>query len=57
MIENNEKDKSGQMLTLDPNQLQSLELFREDGGVTSKQSGDLFGFQPRSNATILQGMG
>lgn len=48
------KDHSGLMRTLDPKQRKSLELFREYDVVTSKQLGDLFGFQPRTNAALCK---
>lgn len=49
-----EKDHSELMRSLDPKQRKSLELFREYDVVTSKQVGDLFGFQPRTNAFLCK---
>lgn len=57
MIASNEKggkDHSELMRSLDPKQRKSLELFREYDVVTSKQVGDLFGFQPRTNAALCK---
>ena len=48
------KDHSDLMRRLDPKQRKSLELFREYDVVTSKQIGDLFGFQPRTNAALCK---
>ena len=42
------------MRTLDPKQRKALELFREFEVVTAKQIGDLFGFQPRTNAALCK---
>jgi len=52
--EKGEKDFSELMRTLDPKQRKSLELFKEYDVVTSKQIGDLFGFQPRTNAALCK---
>jgi Fic family protein len=52
--EKGEKDHSELMRTLDPKQRKSLELFRAYDVVTSKQVGDLFGFQPRTNAALCK---
>ncbi len=52
--EKGEKDHSDLMRTLDPKQRKALELFREYDLVTSKQVGDLFGFQPRTNAALCK---
>ena len=52
--EKGEKDHSKLMRTLDPKQRKCLELFREYDVVTSKQVGDLFGFQPRTNAALCK---
>jgi len=52
--EKGEKDHSDLMRTLDPKQRKALELFREYDVVTSKQIGDLFGFQPRTNAALCK---
>jgi len=49
-----EKDHSELMRTLDPKQRKALELFREYDVVTSRQIGDLFGFQPRTNAALCK---
>lgn len=57
MIASNEKggkDNSELMRALDPKQRKSLELFKEYDIVTSKQIGDLFGFQPRTNAALCK---
>lgn len=52
--EKGEKDHSALMRSLDPKQRKSLELFRAYDVVTSKQVGDLFGFQPRTNAALCK---
>lgn len=52
--EKGEKDHFKLMRSLDPKQRKSLELFREYDVVTSKQIGDLFGFQPRTNAALCK---
>ena len=52
--EKGEKDHSELMRTLDPKQRKCLELFREYNVVTSRQIGELFGFQPRTNAALCQ---
>ena len=52
--EKGEKDHSELMRTLDPKQRKALELFRDYDVVTSKQIGDLFGFQPRTNAALCK---
>jgi hypothetical protein len=49
-----EKVHSELMRTLDPKQRKALELFKEYAVVTSKQIGDLFGFQPRTNAALCK---
>jgi len=49
-----EKDHSDLLRTLDPKQRKSLELFKEYDVVTAKQIGDLFGFQPRTNAALCK---
>lgn len=57
MIASNEKggkDHSALMRTLDPKQRKALQLFREYNVVTSKQIGDLFGFQPRTNSALCK---
>ena len=57
MIASNEKvdkDHSELMRSLDPKQRKSLELFREYDVVTSKQVGDLFVFQPRTNSSLCK---
>lgn len=52
--ENGEKDYSDLMRILDPKQRKALELFKEYDVVTSKQIGDLFGFQPRTNTALCK---
>jgi len=52
--EKGEKDLSELMRSLDPKQRKSLELFREYAVVTSRQIGNLFGFQPRTNAALCK---
>lgn len=52
--EKGEKDHSDLMRTLDSKQRKSLELFKEYDVVTSKQIGELFGFQPRTNAALCK---
>ena len=57
MIASNEKGEkaySELMRTLDPKQRKALELFKEYNVVTSKQIGDIFGFQPRTNASLCK---
>lgn len=49
-----EKDHSALLRSLDPKQRKSLELFKEYDVVISKQVGDLFGFQPRTNAALCK---
>lgn len=49
-----EKNHSALMRSLDPKQRKSLELFSAYDVVTSKQVGDLFGFQPRTNAALCK---
>jgi Fic family protein len=49
-----EKDHSDLMRTLDPKQRKVLELFKEYDVVTSRQMGDLFGFQPRTIAALCK---
>lgn len=49
-----EKDLSEFMRTLDQKQRKALELFKDYDIVTSKQIGDLFGFQSRTNATLCK---
>ncbi len=49
-----EKDHSKLMRTLDPKQRKALELFKDYDVVTSKQIGELFGFQPRTNAALCK---
>ena len=50
----NEKDFSTLMRTLDPKQRRALELFKAYEVVTSKQIGELFGFQPRTNTALCK---
>lgn len=52
--ERGEKDHSELMRSLDPKQRKSLELFKEYDVIVSKQIGDLFGFQPRTNAALCK---
>ena len=52
--EKGETDHSELMRTLDPKQRKALELFKEYDVVTAKQIGDLFGFQPRTNAALCK---
>ena len=49
-----EKDHSALMRTLEPKQRKALELFKDHDTVTSKQIGDLFGFQPRTNSALCK---
>ena len=49
-----EKDHSELMRTLDPKQRKALELFKDYEVVTSSQIGELFGFQPRTNAALCK---
>lgn len=49
-----EKDHSELIRTLDPKQRKAIELFKAYDVVTSKQIGDLFGFQPRTNAALCK---
>jgi hypothetical protein len=52
--EKGEKDHSELMRALDPKKRKALELFKGYDIVTSKQIGDLFGFQPRTNAALCK---
>ena len=52
--EKGEKDHSQVLRTLDPKQRKALELFKGYDVVTAKQIGDLFGFQPRTNAALCK---
>ncbi len=52
--EKGENDQSALFRTLDPKQRKALELFKEFEIVTAKQIGDLFGFRPRTNATLCK---
>lgn len=57
MIASNEKgakDHSQLLRALDPKQRKALELFKTHNVVTSKQIGDLFGFQPRTHAALCK---
>lgn len=57
MIASNEKgqkDHSQLLRTLDPKQRKAIELFKEYNVVTAKQIGDIFGFQPRTNAALCK---
>lgn len=49
-----EKNFSPYIKMLNPKQRKSLELFKEHHEVTSQQIGDLFGYQPRTNATLCK---
>ncbi len=49
-----EKDHGDLMRTLDPKQRKALELFKEYAVITSNQIGVLFGFKPRTNATLCK---
>lgn len=51
---NGEKDLSDLIRTLDPKQRKALELFKTHDTITSNQIGDLFGFQPRTNAALCK---
>jgi len=48
------KDHSEILRTLDPKKRKALELFKEHQEVTSRQIGDLFGFKPRTRATLCK---
>lgn len=48
------KDHSTLMRTLDPKQRKALELFQNYDIITSHQIGELFGFQPRTCATLCK---
>lgn len=52
--EKGEKDHSELMRGLDLKQRKALALFKEFEVVTAKQIGDLFGFQPRTNAALCK---
>lgn len=52
--EKGEKDHSHLLRTLDPKKRKALELFKGYDVVTAKQIGDLFGFQPRTNAALCK---
>lgn len=49
-----EKDHSALLRTLDPRQRKSLELFQQCSVVTSKQIGEIFGFQPRTSSALCK---
>ncbi len=49
-----QKDHTTLMRRLDPKQRRALELFREYDVVTSKQIGELFGFQPRTSSALCK---
>jgi Fic family protein len=49
-----EKDYSPLLRTLDPKQRKALELFKHYELVTSRQIGDLFGFQPRTQSALCK---
>jgi Uncharacterized conserved protein len=46
------QDQSALLKKLDPKQRKALELFQEFEIVTSRQIGELFGFKPRTSATL-----
>ena len=48
------KDHTELMRTLDPKQRKALELFKNYEVVTSRQIGELFGFQPRTNINLCK---
>ena len=52
--EKGEKDHSQLLRSLDPKKRKALELFKGYEVVTAKQLGDLFGFQPRTNAALCK---
>lgn len=47
-------DHSELLRTLDPKQRKALELFKMYDVVTSKQVGELFGFQPRTSTALCK---
>ncbi|MGZ3634270.1 MAG: Fic family protein [Parachlamydiaceae bacterium] len=47
-------DQSVLMRQLDPKQRKALKLFEEFETVTSRQIGELFGFKPRTSATLCE---
>lgn len=49
-----ENDHSQLLRTLDPKQRKALELFKGYEVLRAKQIGDLFGFQPRTNAALCK---
>ena len=49
-----EKDHSELLRTLNLKQRKTFELFKEYDIVTAKRIGNLFGFQPRTNATLCK---
>lgn len=49
-----EKDHFELLRALDPKQRKVLELFKEFNVINSKQIGNLFGFQPRTNAALCK---
>ena len=48
------EDHNNLMKTLDPKQRKALELFQNFDVVTSSQIGELFGFKPRTNASMCK---
>ncbi len=52
--EKGKKDCSSVLRLLSPKQRKALILFRDFDQVTSKQIGELFGFQPRTNAKLCK---
>ena len=49
-----EKDYSDLIRVLDTKQRKALEIFKKFDVVTAKQIGDLFGFKPRTSATLCK---
>jgi len=48
----NEKDQSHLLKALDPKQRKALQLFQQFDMITSRQIGELFGFKPRTSASL-----
>ena len=49
-----EKDLTSIMKALDPKQRKALELFQNYDIITSRQIGELFGFQPRTSSALCK---
>ncbi len=49
-----EDDRSELLRVLDPKQRKALELFRDYDIVSSRQIGDIFGFQPRTSSALCK---